>query len=87
VFLEIKMIPTADKLWQYARRLALHSEYRGFGTKYPTVREAARHFKCRQSEIVEATEDDMYPHDRYLGVACWNTEVPEPLGDYVVEAY
>ena len=81
------MQPTGEQLWKWAHKIALNSEYKGFGTKYPTVREAARRFKCKQSEIAEATEDDMYPHDRYLGVACWNTVVPEPLGNYVVEAY
>ena len=81
------MQPTGERLWQWARKIALNSEYKGFGTKYPTVREAARHFKCKQSEIAEATDDSKYPHDHYLGVASYYTAGPTPLGDYVVEAY
>jgi len=81
------MQPTGEQLWKWSRKIALNSEYKGFGTKYPTVREAARRFKCKQSEIVETTEGYWHTEDRYLGVASYYTAVPTPLGDYVVEAY
>ena len=81
------MQPTSEQLWQWSNKIKLRSEYLGFGTKYPTVRDAAKRFKCKQSEIAEATEGYWHTEDRYLGVASYYTVPPEPLGDYVVEAY
>jgi hypothetical protein len=79
------MRPTPEQLWNYARKLALNSEYKGFGTKYPTVREASRRFRCRQMEIFEVAGE--YQGEGYLGTASYFCEPPEPPGDHVVEAY
>jgi hypothetical protein len=91
---------TNHTLWEWANAFARQSEDAGLGTEYPTIRRAARRFKCKQEDVYRVAQEGYWTPDfydqasiaercaeRYLGTASWFTEVEEPLGDHVVEAY
>lgn len=57
---------TADYLFAYANQIARNAEAENKGTVYPTIREAARHFRVRQQDIEDACND--YTGPGYLGL-------------------
>jgi vacuolar-type H+-ATPase catalytic subunit A/Vma1 len=85
----------AASIFRYARRYADRHEKAGRGTQFPTVRQAAKRFGVKQSEI----EEVVYSVDHseingceYMGlsVGCriragWATH--DSLGDFEIEAY
>lgn len=84
---------TAARLWTWARRRAHAAEAADLGTQYPTMREAARRFRCGLDDIELYAGDDPGGDDRYLGIAVAEG-IPgvgsadiEPSGAWLVEAY
>lgn len=78
-------------LFDYANAFARKAETQDRGTQYPTVREAAKHFRVSQEKISDACED-WDTKGGYLGIAVgfrtgagWG-EYPNK-GDCLVEAY
>lgn len=84
------MSVTPSDLFEYANTYARNAEAEGRGTKYPTVREAARHFHVSQSSIREVCDD--WQGDGYMqlatairvGAAVGAIDIP---GDHLIEAY
>lgn len=81
---------TPDDLFKYAASYAGESEAAGRGTQYPTVREAARHFRVTQVEISDQCDD--WQGDGYMKLATGirvgsSVGSFENLGDCLVEAY
>lgn len=81
---------TPQDLFDYANKSARLAESKGLGTVYPTVRQAARHFKVKQADIQEACDD--FSGDSYLGLIVgfknssgWASI--DHLGDCQIEAY
>jgi hypothetical protein len=74
-----------DDLFRYADKFARKGERNGCGTKYPTVAQAAKRFRCRQVDIQDASEG--YTDLGYLALARYNTFNDPPLGEWLVEAY
>jgi len=81
------MRPNVNQLWHYANKIARESESLGLGTRYPTVREAAIRFKCKQSDIEECAGEGIYEGDHYLGTSYYLVNYKVPLGDNFIEAY
>jgi len=81
---------TPDSLFEYANSYARASEVAGNGTRYPTFRAAARHFRVRLSDIEDACEN--YIGDNYMKPAVgfrspagWGSHAT--MGDWLVEAF
>ena len=81
-----------DAVFSYARRFADRSEAAGRGTQFPTVRMAAKRFRCRQQDILSAVEASSFSGG-YLGLAVGtqisgggHAEFDSPA-DYEIEAY
>ena len=81
-------------LFDYARRYADRAEQTGRGTEFPTVRMAAKRFRCTQQAIVDAVEGGVWPSDdvEYFGLAVGiqaggGYGVFDSVGDYEIEAY
>ena len=83
-----------SQLFNYARGVADRNEAAGRGTRFPTVRQAAARFRCKQADIVSAVEDA----DReaigaeYFGLAVGGMAgsgyfAHSAQGDYEIEAY
>ena len=81
------MRPNVNQLWKYANKIARRAEKAGLGTQYPTIRQAAKRFNCKQSDIFECAGEGIQEGDHYLGTASYFCEPPEAPGDHVVEAY
>jgi hypothetical protein len=84
--------PTAQQVFDYADRFARRRERAGKGTQYPTLRDAARRFRCRIGDIEDAVESSDF-EDGYLGIAV-ALGIPgvgsrgfDCRGDCLVEAY
>lgn len=88
---------TGETLWAWANRWRererARAEAEGRETRLmnPTMRAAAKHFRCTLDEI-ESAADDSVDGDRYLGIAVGlrvgsGVGVFESRGDYLVEAY
>lgn len=87
----------AEMIYGYAKRYAELSVRSGRGTRYPTVRLAARRFRCRQSEIVEMVEQSdasFIPGADYFGLSVGvqmggggGYATYDAVGDYEIEAY
>ena len=78
------MIPTANQLFKYADR------YYNKNNEYPTFRQAAQRFKCRQEDIESVCSDQC--DLGYLGAIVAYTTYSgvyhiDRIGDYLVEAY
>ena len=57
----------AQELFKYADRFARRNENAGRGTICPTVRHAAKRFRCTYDEIEDACNEGV--EDGYLGLA------------------
>lgn len=86
----------ATALWKWARGYAKRNEDAGDGTKYPTMREATKRFRCTLDDIEDVLgddiEDDEIGPDYYLGIAtAWGgnggVAAIEVRGEYLIEAY
>ncbi len=86
-------------IFNYARRYADRAEQSGRGTQFPTVRQSARRFRCRQQmvvELVEQSDASAIPGADYFDLAVGigigigggggYCEF-ESIGDYLIEAY
>jgi hypothetical protein len=81
-------------IFRYARKVADRAERYGKGTKFPTIRHAARRFGMKQSAILDLVEypDEVAGFD-YVGVAVgrgiagFGTAAHDSIGDYEIEAY
>lgn len=82
------MSPT--ELFDYADKIARAAETRNQGTNYPTVRQAAKHFRVTQVAIEDACDD--FQGEGYLGLIV-GIQTNDGLGTYAsrgdcqVEAY
>lgn len=81
---------TPSELLKYADRLARAAENQQKGTVYPSVRQAAKHFRVTQGAIEDACHD--YQGDGYLGLAVGiqtgsGHGTYASKGDCLVEAY
>lgn len=90
-----KHVPTPQELFDWAAGWTERAAARGSPEQYPTIRQAARRFCCRQREIDEVLDGDLDIDDGYLGKGVgWqvgglgggHAEI-EKVGDYIVEAY
>ena len=82
---------TQEQLFRYADRYARRNERAGKGTKYPTVRQAAKRFRTTQANVVETVEG-AYIENVYfeLAVAIGIPGVGHAAlegGDQLIEAY
>ena len=57
---------TPEKLFDYADKYARKHEDTGKGTQFPTMRKAAKRFRCKLSDIEDAVND--YYGDGYMGI-------------------
>ena len=80
-----------QKLFSYSDRFAARHETKGEGTVYPTVRQAAKRFRCSYDDIQDAV--DSFDGEGYLGIAV-AIGIPgsgydkiTPDGDRPIEAY
>jgi hypothetical protein len=82
---------TPDQLFEFADKYARQAEADGRGTRYPTFREVARHFRVTHAAIEQACED-WDSAKGYLkpavGIKVGNS-IGEfaRKGEYLVEAY
>jgi hypothetical protein len=81
---------TPKDLFEWASGYARSSEASGFGTKYPTLRMAARRYGRSQAEIEELLDEGT--EEGYLGLAVGvrtasGTGTIDVRGDCLVEAY
>lgn len=84
----------AKQVYHYASRFASRAEASGRGTQYPSVRQAARRFRCKIADVLECVEsaDARDVGGNYFalavgiraggGVGSFDSE-----GDYLIEAY
>ena len=83
--------PTAETVFNYANRFARRNEKAGRGTRYPTVRQAAKRFRVTQSSIVDIVEgSDIDGAYFELAVALGIPGVGNASlegGDQMIEAY
>jgi hypothetical protein len=85
-------MPTAQQVFDYADRFARRHEARGDGTKYPTLRQTAKRFRCKIADIEDAVESHAYD-GAYLGIAVAlgipgvGSRAFDCRGDCLVEAY
>ena len=82
---------TPEELFRYADRFARRNECAGKGTKYPTVRQAAKRFRTTQASVTDAVEG-AYIENAYfaLAVAVGISGVGHAAlegGDQLIEAY
>ncbi|HQR98174.1 MULTISPECIES: hypothetical protein [unclassified Polaromonas] len=79
----------SQKLFNYAEKFTRRHELAGSGSVYPTVRQAARRFKCTQQAIEDATYDGV--DFGYLGIVAGfragGGHATYEDGDRQVEAY
>jgi hypothetical protein len=83
-------------IFNYARRFADKAERSGRGTEFPTIRQAARRFRCPQQavmEVVECADASCIPGAEYFGLAV-GVQISgggcrgyDSEGDYQIEAY
>lgn len=76
----------AEELFRYAKSYVV----RNGGTRYPTFREAAKHFRCRLNDIELACEDYMgsgYMKPAVAIASGGGVGAIENKGDWLVEAY
>ncbi len=59
---------TPQELFDYADRFATKHEAKGKGTVYPTLRQAAKRFRCTYDDIQDAV-DGWQADEGYLGIA------------------
>lgn len=88
-------VPTPQELFDWAAGWTERASERGDPQQYPTIRQAARRFCCRQREIDEILDGDLDLDDGYLGkgvgfqaggLGGGHFEI-EAVADYVIEAY
>lgn len=80
-----------EELFKYADRFARRHENAGRGTVCPTMRQAAKRFRCTYDDIEDACNDG-FEHG-YLGIATgfgisgYGHADITPRGNWLIEAY
>lgn len=82
-------------LYAYARKFADRAERSGRGTQFPTVRLAAKRFRCKQADILMSVEDGagLGSVPGYFGISVGRQIAGvghashDREGDYEIEAY